>query len=60
MVGLEDYMERLAEYFQDVYNVLPMPKDWPVELRWLRIPPIREDPPSYQEVKRVIYELKRG
>ena len=63
VVGHEGCRERLAEYFEGLYNV-PPPAERLAEggprTMVAPDPPIREDPPSYQEVKRVVSELREG
>ena len=61
LVGHESCREGLAEYFDELYYVHP-----PAEIlaggaqRVVVVPdmPFREDPPSCQEVKRVVSKLK--
>ena len=62
-VGQESCRERLAEYFEELYNVLAHAERLAANvLRTAVAPdsPIREDPPSYQVVEKVVSVLKGG
>ena len=61
VMGHEGCRERLAEYFEELYNVPPPAERLAGGVQHAVAapdPPIREDPPSYQEVERVVSELK--
>ena len=59
----EGCRERLVEYFEELYNVPPPAERLAGGVQHAVAapdPPIREDPPSYQEVERVVSELRGG
>ena len=63
VMGHEGCRERLAEYFEELYNVPPPAERLAGGVQRAvvaPVPPIREDPPSCQEVERVASELKGG
>ena len=60
LMGHEGCRERLAEYFEELYNV-PAPADRLAGGTSHAVAPdsaVKEDPSSYQEVETVISELK--
>ena len=60
VMGHEGCRERLAEYFDELYNVPPLAERLAGRVRRAvvtPVPPIREDPPPYKEVERVVSKM---